>query len=396
MNNEWWILFHAARNVAPVSDLDDFDPILFSFLGRSYSAVNPKPTVPMYGITSDNAKHELTTVFLPETPNFTSMKGSSVCISPDGQYLVVGYDGNSGVNAPDMLVFKRSANSYVKLPNNTIDFFALGITGGTTYEASAHTWSTDGQYLMVTAWWLSGANGYPWPIFLKRTGDTFTRIGSALAINNHRVVSVSPDMTHIWLQQGQVGPSFPRSLYKRTGDTVTSIALPSIANSIPIGAKYDPTGTYLPLSVGTSYAIAKRSGDTYANIATLSGWSNSSKTSVASGWGPNGTLFAIADTVGTSLTVSLWSRSGDTFTYLTTSLAHTVTSADRVNGVAFNQDGTRVYVQMLGSTKEFEVLGGGTSVQISSSQFPIVSTVSSSLGLDPYVNSIAIYPSVYT
>jgi WD40 repeat protein len=142
------------------------------------------------------------------------------------------------------------------------------------------------------------------------------------------------------------------TIYNRSGDTFTKITSGTGANgmnTLPTGAgqqaKYNPDGTSLAVAHTTTpfVSIYNRSGDTYTKLTGGTGANGmntlptGNATSVA--WNPAGTSLAVGH--ATTPFVSIYNRSGDTFTKITNP---TVLPTGTVNSIKWSPDGNTLYV----------------------------------------------------
>lgn len=173
--------------------------------------------------------------------------------SSDNTYLAA-----VGTNTPYVYIYKRSGDDFTKLANPST--LPTNITEGCAF-------SNNLDYLAVCG---GGA------IIYKRSIDTFTALGAPFSGGEPptALTDVCWSSDNTYLAFGRSVSTF-LYLYKRSGDTFTKLADPSI---LPTGGvnslAFSPDGNYLVVGHATTpfITIYKRSGDLFtklANPATL-------------------------------------------------------------------------------------------------------------------------------
>lgn len=174
----------------------------------------------------------------------------------------------------------------------------------------------------------------------KRSGDTFTKLtdpGSVPASGSGYSVEFSFD--DVYLAAGYSATPF-LTIHKRSGDTFTKLSDPAI---LPAGqcnaVSWTRDGVYLACAHATTpfLTIYKRNGDTFTKLANPSVLPASTGNGVA--FSPDGKFLAVGHNTLPRLT--LYERNGDTFIKLN---APTLTSDGR--GVAYSEDGNYLFVGM--------------------------------------------------
>lgn len=258
--------------------------------------------------------------------NITSAAVFGVSWSPDSTYLAF-TDALTGTSVERLRVLKRSGDSFssctvdVQPPNST---------------AYTCTFSDDGTYVAI------GFNVSPYLYIYKRSGDTFTRLASAL--NSNPVSTALLTMSFLpgagILAVGGSGTTRINA-YSRSADSFTRITSPvnvQPANTVE-GMRYSNSGTYLAVSGygDNNYHIYKRSGNSHTRIYQLTIGQDTtytfSKNGYSTPWSdPSDKYVAFAS--NETPFIHIYERSGDVFTKLP-NLSTLPTTSGQVNGLDF-------------------------------------------------------------
>ena len=250
----------------------------------------------------------------PSTP----INGNAVAFSPDGAYLAFGSSGAGYLN-----VYKKSGDT----------FTALSLTGpGSTVNGVV--FSADGVYLAAAS------TSRPYITIYKRSGDVFTKLANPATLPPAAAAGVdfSPDGNYLAVGHG--GSPYI-TIYKRNGDVFTKLADPAVipAGTQVYGVSFSPDGNYLAVGHGGSpyITIYKRNGDVFTKLADpavipTNGLSDAT-------FSADGKFLSV---VGGAQS-SMYSRSGDVLTKMTTSLT-------LGTGVAFSPDSRYLAISSNGAS----------------------------------------------
>ncbi len=254
----------------------------------------------------------------------TAIPHGSMPVPPGASYVTLATITGFTSTNPQAGTDGGSGDTFTKLSNP--DVFPTGDGRGTSI-------SSDGIYLAVTHLVA------PFVTIYKRTGDTFTKLGTPILAdqptnNSFYNPSFSADGTYLSIPSTAIPYVL---IYKRTGDTFNKLSDPA---TIPAGGVYatslSPDGTYLAVShaITPFITIYKRSGDTFTKLTPDP---SSLPTGIGRGisFSHDGTYLSIAHEV--SPFVTIYKRTGDTFNKLTDP-AILPTGIGR--GSSFSPDGT--------------------------------------------------------
>jgi hypothetical protein len=197
----------------------------------------------------------------------------------------------------------------------------------------------------------------------KRSGDSFSEITPI----TQPVAGLYAATSVRWNHDGSsVAVGFNTSpylaIYNRSGDTFTKLATPAvIPTSGPTTLAWNHDGSSLASKFGLAAQVHNRSADTFSLAANISLPGTASINTNQMTWNHTGTLLAI----GTSNTasgfpttrvgvVSVYSRSGNTFTALSVPSTH---GPGYMDGCIFTADGKELIIAQTARTEIWDVSG---------------------------------------
>lgn len=213
----------------------------------------------------------------------------SVCFSDDGAYMAVTYSKYGRV-------YTVSGSTFTALAQLTCE---------TTYIAYDCSLSSDGTYFAAAC------QSDPRLRIFKNTADVYTELVSPLNValtGNGRRCAFSHNDTYI-----AAGTTNDFKIYKRSGDTFTSLTLPSLGSGEVYDIAWSPDDNYLAIGRQTGdMFVMSRTGDTFTvltdpaitplNPPRKLAWSGDSSTLFWSGGGASYEYLASYNVSGTTLT----------------------------------------------------------------------------------------------
>lgn len=299
--------------------------------------------------TFDFSSFNATTPLFPQFPWSAPVKltnpttlptgnGSSVAVTPNGEYLAVG----NSTTTPFVTIYKRKGTEFVKIADP-----ATLPAGGVTGVA----FSQNGEFLLCS----HGTT--PFMTCYQRTvgTDTFTKLTNPVTLPaaQGNGAAISPNGEFFAIAHTTT-PFF--SCYQRSGATLTKIANPS---TLPTGtgqdAAWSPDGRFLAIAHSTTPFISiyeRTAGTTLTKLSNPASLPPDNCFGVA--WSNDGNYLALSH--ATSPFCTVYTRSGTTFTKMVAgNTSQFSDSADfptgQGNGVAFSLDGT--YMAVAHSTTPF-------------------------------------------
>jgi WD40 repeat protein len=310
-------------------DEDTETPLTGQYLAISHAQ---SPYLTIYSRAGDSYVKVTDPVILPAALNISDPNGGGgggVSFGFNGTYLAVAH-----TVAPFLTIYKRTGNTFTKLPNP-----AILPTG----KARAVHFSADGTYLAVAI-----NPGSPGLIIYKRTGDVFTKLADPdITHNNAYACSFSINTNYLALGLTSA-PNIV--IYKRIGDSFIKLAKPTTSNDC-YGCRFSPDGAYLARAHASTpfIFIDKRNGDTFTPLPNPITIPINRGMSVA--WSPDSIYLVIGlKFTHPSPGIFIYKRNGDIFTKLSNPAVLPPNGAN-INGVVFNSTG--VYLSLAMETTPF-------------------------------------------
>lgn len=199
------------------------------------------PFVSIYKRTGDSFAK------LPDPLTLPGGGAQSASFTLDGQYLAIGSQTGPGV-----LVYKRSGDSFTAL--------AFPATApATCYNVS---FSDDGTYLFATG------TATPFVFFYKRTADSFTKLADPADLPTAQILPAAA-MTRDGVYALAAQNTGLSHFYKRTGDVYSRLSTLPPWGSVPTGIAWSQDGTTLAVGITASpyVQLFRRTGDTLTSIS---------------------------------------------------------------------------------------------------------------------------------
>ena len=293
--------------------------------------------------------------------------GRGVDFSPDGNYLAVAHN-----TSPFLTIYKRDGDTFTKLPDpselptgswaNTIafsfdgtylavgsnetpgvtmykrdeDIFTVIPTDITLNSADEVGFSPDDNYFGVVR------SGYFYRF--KRSGDTFTQLGSTISNTTNFAFSYNND--YLVLTRANIFDPL-LTFYKRSGDNINQLSDPvDVPPNTPFGISFSSDDTYLAVAHRSlpSMLIYKRDGDTFTKLpdpSELPTVDSQEQGGNIAEFSPDDTYLLIG-AASASPFLNIYKRSEDTFTKLDPFIIKPTGRAERE--VSFSPDGNYLAV----------------------------------------------------
>lgn len=228
---------------------------------------------------------------LPNPTVMPTYQSLSAVFSPDGLHFAIG--GQYGQN---ILVYKRSGDTFTLLTD----------LGTRPWKMD---YSSDGVYLVCAY----GQNVEIW----KRNGDTYTKI-TGISTSGHgstiTAVKFSPDTNYlaIGFGNGSAVAGVNLVIFKRSGDTFTKLAIPSVTPPNNINdIEFSPDSLQMAVAHSNGAYIYKNINDNFVKLSALTGEIN-----LVSGctYSKDGKTLYLS--VSTSIMMRRYNVSGETYTLL--------------------------------------------------------------------------------
>jgi WD40 repeat protein len=207
-------------------------------------------------------------------------------------------------------------------------------------SANAVTWSPNGLYLAV------GHSTSPRLTVYRRSANTFTSVGVPAtfggACNSLNFSSDGDYLAGVATGTGRL------RVFKRSGDVFTHLStgvdfdIPSTGNSCAFSPDTNLLAVGHVLSSSVSLTVYSRSADTFTRL-TIADQPTTTVNSVT--WSPDG-AYLVAGTSADATLLHIWSRSGTTFTKLNSTSVFSSLPTSNVRGVAYSPDGNYLAVAL--------------------------------------------------
>lgn len=211
------------------------------------------------------------------------------------------------------LVQTSSASPFMKIWGVSGDTFTVLTSPTPVGGRTAAKFTNDGVYLAT-----AGTNGLQ---IFKRSGDTFTSIYTNPGYATlRRSIAWSPDGTYLMVQSAAAMGGVYLHVIKRTGDTFAPLPTTAVTGAPTINEiqAIDVYGDYYAIqkSQAAPYTVVyKRTGDTWAAVTLPSPPTGSQGGDLA--FSSDGLYLIASSASGAAASFAWWKRSGDTFTKLT-------------------------------------------------------------------------------